>query len=166
MRAGAAEATGPWTQKTAPSVGWGGSFLRDFMVAWRLSSSALRPERQARVFAAGFLAFLAMCFLCFAFIGSLAGAMLSVAAGAARAGRSRRVGLGDRGERRENDRGADPDGGQCLQHFTFSCCCSTLGRWRARACAPSDELAMNIAWRELGRTRHGFDAVEARPYEP
>src|SRR5271168_3142626 len=29
-------------------------------------------------------------------------------------------------------------------------CCSTLGRWRARACAPQDELAMNIAWREWG----------------
>jgi hypothetical protein len=29
-------------------------------------------------------------------------------------------------------------------------CCSTLGRWRARACTPSDELAMNIEWREWG----------------
>ena len=58
---------------------------------------------------------LVMCFLCFAdfFIESLAGAMASVAAGS-RAGRRRCVGLGDRGERRENDRGADPDSGQCL----------------------------------------------------
>jgi hypothetical protein len=29
-------------------------------------------------------------------------------------------------------------------------CCSTLGRWRARQCAPRDEFAMNIEWQEWG----------------
>ena len=43
--------------------------------------------------------------------------------------------------------------------------CSTLGRWRARACAPSDELAMNIEWRELGAAT-GLTRLRARPYEP
>ena len=71
----------------------------------------------------GFFIFLAMCFLAMCFFGAFfiesCGRRRCVGGRGSAGGRSR-VGLSDRGERRENDRGADPDGGQCLHHFTFS----------------------------------------------
>src|ERR1700722_3650779 len=89
-----------------------------------------------------------MCFLCFAFAG-FARAMLSVAAGAAGpAGAVVSVwAIAARGAKTIAALIPMAVNVFSILHSPF---CSTLGRWRARACTPSDELAMNIAWRELG----------------
>src|ERR1700727_3095765 len=88
-----------------------------------------------------------MCFLC-AFAG-FAGAMLSVAAGAApAAGAVVSVwAIAARGAKTIAALIPMAVNVFSILHSPF---CSTLGRWRARACTPSDELAINIEWREWG----------------
>src|SRR5271168_412722 len=118
MGAGPAKATGPREQKTAPSVGWGGSFRVNRpsgdLALRRFGRSGRRSLVRRRL-----LGFLGRHVLLVLRLHGLRRRHV-VGGGRGGGGRSRRVSLGDRGKRRENDRGADPDSGQCLHHSTFS----------------------------------------------
>src|ERR1700722_3386759 len=106
-------------KKTAPSVGWGGSYLR-IRLYRPLGGLALRRFGRSggrRVFSGVFYFFGHILLGLLRLHRRVLGGRHVVGGRGSAGGRSRRVGLSDRGERSEYDRGADPDGGQCLQHF-------------------------------------------------
>src|SRR6202042_1856801 len=126
MGAGAAKATQPWTQKTAPSVGWSGSFPRKSSVG----NLALR-----RFGRSGWRRVVRRRLLVLRLRGLRRGISVGGGGSAGRGSGRSRVSLSDRGERREYDRSADPDGGPCLQPPTFSVLFASWP-WAATACTP------------------------------
>ena len=107
--------------------------------ARRLSSWARRRGAAGVISPAGFFILALMCFLVLGLLHRVLRRRHRVRGGGrgggGRGGRGR-VGLGEGGERRECDRGGDPERGECLQHCTVSMRVVRLLVWRGDGMRP------------------------------